>query len=143
MHNITPPGLDKNKFYESKRKSIYKKKSNNRNESDGYSVFDDKSNNNNIKIIKEGYIKKKSSWFHYEKRYIVLDTTPRVVVTYMNDNGNKKVIPLTRKCKVSIVEDNCFDLKTPQKNHRFKGLSNDGNDWAGLIDDVIKGYAKE
>ena len=143
LHNITPPGLDKNKFYESKRKSIYKKKSNNRNESDGYSVFDDKSNNNNIKIIKEGYIKKKSSWFHYEKRYIVLDTTPRVVVTYMNDNGNKKVIPLTRKCKVSIVEDNCFDLKTPQKNHRFKGLSNDGNDWAGLIDDVIKGYAKE
>ena len=35
------------------------------------------------------------------------------------------------------------NLKTPQKNHRFKGLANDGNDWAGIIDDVIKGYAKE
>ena len=50
---------------------------------------------------------------------------------------------LTRKCKVSIVDNNCFDLKTPEKNHRFKGLANDGNDWAGLINDVILDYAKE
>ena len=73
----------------------------------------------------------------------MLDTTPRIVVTNMNDMENKKVIPLSLKCKVSLVENNCFDLKTPQKNHRFKGLANDGNDWAGIIDDVIKGYAKE
>ena len=120
-----------------------KKKGNDKNQSDGYAVFDDKSKNDNVKIIKEGYIKKKSSWFHYEKSYIVLDTTPRIVVTNMNDMENKKVIPLSLKCKVSLVENNCFDLKTPQKNHRFKGLANDGNDWAGIIDDVIKGYAKE
>ena len=56
---------------------------------------------------------------------------------------NKKVIPLSLKCKVSLVENNCFDLKTPQKNHRFKGLANDGNDWAGIIADVINDYAKE
>ena len=143
LPTMTPPGFDKNKFYESKRKSIYKKKASNKTETDGYSVFNDKSEDNNIKIIKEGYIKKKSSWFHYEKRYIVLDSTPRIVVTYMNDNGDKRVIPLNSKCKLSIVEENCFDLKTPQKNHRFKGLSNDGNDWASIIDDVIKAYAKE
>ena len=143
LHNTPPPGFDKIKFYESKRKSIYKKKGSDKNQSDGYAVFDDKSKNDNVKIIKEGYIKKKSSWFHYEKSYIVLDTTPRIVVTNMNDMENKKVIPLSLKCKVSLVENNCFDLKTPQKNHRFKGLANDGNDWAGIIDDVIKGYAKE
>ena len=108
-----------------------------------YAVFDDKSNDDSVKIIKEGYIKKKSSWFTYEKKYIILDTTPRIVVVNLNENGNKKAIPLTKNCKVSLVDNNCFDLKTPQKNHRFKGLSNDGNDWAGLIDDVIKGYAKE
>ena len=143
LHNTPPPGFDKIKFYESKRKSIYKKKGSDKNQSDGYTVFDDKSKNDNVKIIKEGYIKKKSSWFHYEKSYIVLDTTPRIVVTNMNDMENKKVIPLSLKCKVSLVENNCFDLKTPQKNHRFKGLANDGNDWAGIIDDVIKGYAKD
>lgn len=123
--------------------NLYIKKGSDKNQSDGYTVFDDKSKNDNVKIIKEGYIKKKSSWFHYEKSYIVLDTTPRIVVTNMNDMENKKVIPLSLKCKVSLVENNCFDLKTPQKNHRFKGLANDGNDWAGIIDDVIKGYAKE
>ena len=143
LHNTPPPGFDKIKFYESKRKSIYKKKGNDKNQSDGYAVFDDKSKNDNVKIIKEGYIKKKSSWFHYEKSYIVLDTTPRIVVTNMNDMENKKVIPLSLKCKVSLVENNCFDLKTPQKNHRFKGLANDGNDWAGIIADVINDYAKE
>ena len=143
LHNTPPPGFDKIKFYESKRKSIYKKKGNDKSQSDGYAVFDDKSKNDNVKIIKEGYIKKKSSWFHYEKSYIVLDTTPRIVVTNMNDMENKKVIPLSLKCKVSLVENNCFDLKTPQKNHRFKGLANDGNDWAGIIADVINDYAKE
>ena len=143
LYNITPPGFEQNKFYESKRKSIYKKKENAKSGSDGYAVFDDKSNDDSVKIIKEGYIKKKSSWFTYEKKYIILDTTPRIVVVNLNENGNKKAIPLTKNCKVSLVDNNCFDLKTPQKNHRFKGLSNDGNDWAGLIDDVIKGYAKE
>ena len=143
LHNTTPPGFDKSKYYEGKRKSIYKKKGNNKTESDGYAVFEDKSKNDNVKVIKEGYIKKKSSWFHYEKSYIVLDTTPRIIVTILSDIENKKVIPLSLKCKVSIVDDNLFDLKTPQKNHRFKGLANDGNDWAGIIDDVIKGYAKE
>jgi len=143
LHNTPPPGFDKIKFYESKRKSIYKKKGSDKSQSDGYAVFDDKSKNDNVKIIKEGYIKKKSSWFHYEKSYIVLDTTPRIVVTNMNDMENKKVIPLSLKCKVSLVENNCFDLKTPQKNHRFKGLANDGNDWAGIIADVINDYAKE
>ena len=143
LHNMTPPGFNENKFYESKKKSIYKKgKSKNQNEKDGYSVFDDKSNsNNNIKIIKEGYLKKKSSWFHYEKRYIIVDSTPRIIVKYINENSTK-VIPLSKKCKISIVEDNCFDIKTPEKNHRFKGLANDGNDWAGLISDVINDYAK-
>ena len=146
LHITPPPFFNQMKYYESKRKSIYKQKGNNnkKQETDSYIVFDDKSKSNDIKIIKEGYIKKKSSWFHYEKRYVVLDTTPRLIITYMKGNENKKVIlRLNRKCKVSIVDNNCFDLKTPEKNHRFKGLANDGNDWAGLINDVILDYAKE
>ena len=141
LHNMKPPGFEGNKYYESKKKSIYKK-GKSKNQSDGYAAFDDKSNNNNIKTIKEGYIKKKSSWFHYEKRYIVLDSTPRIIVKNVNESSNK-VIPLNNKCKISIVENNCFDVKTPEKNHRFKGLSNDGNDWAGIISDAINAYAKD
>jgi serine/threonine protein kinase len=142
LKNMTPPGFNTYKYYESKRKSIYKKKGNNgnNNENDGYKVFDDKSNNDDIKVIKEGYINKQSFWFHYVKKYISLDTTPRIVVTNIDENGTKKVIQLNRKCKVSIVKDNCFELKTPEKNHKFKGLANDGNDWAGIISDVINDY---
>ena len=142
LKNMSPPGFNNYKFYESKRKSIYKKIENNSNNNinDGYKIFDDKSNTNDIKIIKEGYINKQSFWFHYVKRYISLDTTPRIVVTNMDENGDKKVISLNKKCRVSIVKDNCFELRTPEKNHKFKGLSNDGNDWAGIINDVINEY---
>ena len=137
---MTIPGFKDLKFHEIKRKSIYKK-GNSKKEPESYEVFNDESNKGNIKVIKEGYIKKKSSWFHYEKIYIVLDTTPKIVETYINDKGKKKSIILSQNCRVSLVDNNVFDLKTPQKNHRYKGLSNDGNDWAGIIDDAIKGYA--
>ena len=140
LHNMNPPGFENLKFYESKRKSIYKK-SFPKKDSGSYEVFNDESYKNNAKVIKEGYIKKKSSWFHYEKIYIVLDTTPKIIETYINDNGKKKVIILNQNCRVSLVDNNVFDLKTPQRNHRFKGLSNDGNNWAGIIDDAIKDYA--
>ena len=145
LKNMTPPGFSTYKYYESKRKSIYKKKGDNANndENDGYKVFDDKSNNGDIKVIKEGYINKQSFWFHYVKRYISLDTTPRIVVTNMDENGVKKVISLNKRCKVSIVKDNCFELKTPEKNHKFKGLANDGNDWAGIISDAINDYGAD
>ena len=143
--NMSPPGFNTYKFYENKRKSIYKKKGNNENnnESNNYKIFDDKSNSNNIKIIKEGYINKQSFWFHYVKRYFALDTTPRIVVTNMDENGKKKVISLNKRCKVSIVKDNCFELRTPEKNYKFKGLSNDGNNWAGIISDIIEEYGAD
>ena len=142
LKNMSPPGFNTYKFYENKRKSIYQKKGNNinNNENDGYKIFDDKSKSKDIKVIKEGYINKQSFWFHYVKRYIALDTTPRIVVTNMDENGKKKVISLNKRCKVSIVKDNCFELRTPEKNYKFKGLSNDGNDWAGIISDIIEEY---
>ena len=145
LKNMSPPGFNTYKFYENKRKSIYKKKGNNinNNENDGYKIFDDKSKSKDIKIIKEGYINKQSFWFHYVKRYISLDTTPRIVVTNMDDNGKKKVILLNKRCKVSIVKDNCFELRTPEKNYKFKGLSNDGNDWAGIISDIMEEYGAD
>ena len=145
LHETTPPGFKEYKFYECKKKSIYKNQnSENEKNSDGYAVFDDKSKekNKDASIIKQGYIKKKSIWFHYDKKYIILDTSPQITIKDINDKY-LKIIPLNRKCKVTIVENNCFDLKAPDKTHRFKGIQNDGNDWAGIIDDAINAYAKE
>ena len=140
LQNTNPPGIKDYKFYECKRKSIYKNQSNNE-EPDIYKAFDDKSKEKkNAKIIKQGYIKKKSTWFHYEKRYITLDTSPSLI---LKDENYFREIPLNKKCKITLVENNCFDLKTPDKTHRFKGTENDGNDWAGLIADAIAAYSKD
>ena len=145
LHNTTPPGIKEYKFYECKKKSIYKKQNKENDINDVYKVFDDtsKEKNKNVKIIKEGYIRKKSTWFHYEKRYIILDSSPRIILKATNDEKYYREIPLSKKCKITLVENNCFDLKAPDKTHRFKGTENDGNDWAGLIVDTINAYAKE
>ncbi len=143
LHNTTPPGIKEYKFYECKKKSIYKDNEKNEGPVDLFEFFNDKSRSSNLRTIKEGIIKKKSTWFHYEKRKIVLDSTPRIVLTSLNDDKYYREILLNKKCKVTLVENNCFDLKTPQKNYRFKGNNNDGNDWAGEIVDVINAYGKE
>ena len=94
----------------------------------------------NIKIIKEGYIKKKHSFLHYRKRYIILDNSPRIILKTVTDEKYCREIPLSKKCKIIIIENNCFDLITPDKTYRFKGNENDGNDWARLIANTIKEY---
>ncbi len=40
-----------------------------------------------VKIIKEGILKKKSNWFHYNTRKVILDTTP--IVEYIDPILNK------------------------------------------------------
>ena len=129
-----------------KKKSIYKGQKHH-SEANIYEIYGDKTleknKNKNIKIIKEGYIKKKSAWFHYEKRYITLDTTPRLVIKSINDNSYYREIILDKNCKITLVENNCFDIKDSEKTRRFKGVENDGNDWAGIIADAITAYAKE
>ena len=140
LENSSPPGMRSYKFYEPK------KNKNNEVLSERYSIeysANDIKMNSNAKIIREGMLKKRSPWLHYEKRYIILDTTPRLLSKNPNDPGHIKEIPLNKKCKINIVENNCFDLKTPSKTYRFKGTINDGNDWAGDISDVINGYGKD
>ena len=140
LQNTSPPGIKNYKFNEPK------KNKNNEDQNERYSIeysANDIKMNNNAKIIKEGMLKKKSAWLHYEKRYIILDSTPRLLSKNPNDPGHIKEIPLNKKCKINIVENNCFDLKTPHKTYRFKGTINDGNDWAGDISDVINVYGKD
>ena len=48
---------------------------------------------------------------------------------------------MSKKCKFTLVENNCFDLNTPKKLYRFKGTKNDGNDWADKITETINDYA--
>ena len=77
------------KYYECKKKSIYKKNQDNGNDnSDRYVVFDDKSKdrNKNGPIIRQDILKK-NIWFHYEKRYIILDATPQIILKSVNEEN--------------------------------------------------------
>ena len=142
LHNIDPPGMKNYKYYECKKKSIYKDEK--KDTSDGYVVFEDNSRNrsSNIRIIKEGIIKKKSTWFHYEKKKIILDSTPRIILSPINEPKTQKEIHLDKKCKVTIVDETCFDLKANGKTYRFKKISNDETNWVELIFDTIEQYGK-
>lgn len=71
--------------------------------------FDPNDKNNNytmkrmqtVQIIKEGILQKKSPWFHYNTRKIVLDSTPRI--EYIDPVLNKVKVILSRLQKFFIL----------------------------------------
>ncbi len=68
IHNIDPPF--KNEFkIKIKQLSMVKSQS---------SVIDHQRHKNTIQIIKQDIIEKKSPWFHYNTRKVVLDNTPKI-----------------------------------------------------------------
>ena len=151
LNNVNPPGIKDLKFFKPKNPS--NNSSINSSINKNWEIINDRysfeispnelNRNSNAKVIKEGTIKKKSMLFRYDKKRIILDSTPRLVLISVNDPNHIKEIPLNKKCKITIVENNYFDLKTPVKTYRFKGVNNDGNDWAGIIADVIEAYGRE
>ncbi len=138
LQNKSPPHMKNYNYFEQKQNNeIY-----NQRYSICYSANDNRINNN-AKIIRKGMLRKKTTWFNYSKRYTILDSTPRLLTKNPNEPEKIKEIPLTKKCKIKLVDNNCFDLKTPIKTYRFKGTNNDGNDWAGDILEAINFYGKE
>ena len=137
LQNQSPPHMKDYKYFEQKQNNEVSKQR----YSICYSANDNRINNN-AKIIKKGMLRKKTTWFNFSKRYIILDSTPRLLTKNPNIPEKIKEIPLTKKCKIKLVDNNCFDLKTPIKTYRFKGTNNDGNDWAGDILDAINTYGK-
>jgi serine/threonine protein kinase len=138
LQNQSPPHMKDYKYFEQKQNNEVSKQR----YSICYSANDNRINNN-AKIIKKGMLRKKTTWFNYSKRYTILDSTPRLLTKNPNIPEKIKEIPLTKKCKIKLVDNNCFDLKTPIKTYRFKGTNNDGNDWAGDILDAINYYGKD
>ena len=101
---INPPNLNeiKKKIEENKEKKLAEKlknkenankenlKKENVNKETIPNPNDIQYNYNEIKEIKEGILKKKSPWFHYNTRKVILDTSPKVV--YIDpSSGLKKV----------------------------------------------------
>ena len=108
------------------------------------SIKDEKSDNNeNVIIIKKGSLYKKSFWFHYNERIVILDNTPRITYKEPDKDAIKGIIDLNKKCKVYISRQDIFVLDTPKGEYKFKSKKNDVALWINTIKDCIKKYGKE
>ena len=73
-----------------------------------------------VATLKKGMLEKKSPWFHYNTRRIVLDSTPRLEYSDPEKNIVKGSIYLTKNCKAEHIDQSQFDLVTPNRTFKFK-----------------------
>jgi hypothetical protein len=99
-------------------------------------------NSNESVVLRKGYLDKKSPWLHYNKRKVVLDSTPKIIYIDPSTNKIKGEIYLDKKFKVVHVSANIFDLISPKRSFRFKDCDGDALVWEKSITDAIKTYGK-
>ena len=97
----------------------------------------------NVTILKKGSLYKKSFWFHYNERFLILDNTPKITYKDPEKNIVKGIIYLNKKCKVYAVRQDIFNLETPKGIYKFKCKENDLVLWISEINDSIKNYGKD
>lgn len=145
LHNITPPNSDKFDFLMNKKSNVERNesiKSNNMSDLGVTRLKTYEENSNESVVLRKGYLDKKSPWLHYNKRKVVLDSTPKLIYIDPSTNKIKGEIYLDRKFKVVHVSANIFDLISPKRSFRFKDCDGDALVWEKSITDAIKTYGK-
>ena len=156
LHNLTPPNSENFDY-------LMKKKNNNNNESNNSKNINNslrssssigsnqarasvEINNNNSEeeavVLRKGYLEKKSPWLHYNKRKIILYSTPKLVYIDPSNNKIKGEILLDKKFKINHISMNIFDLVSPKRSFRFKSCDGDVLVWEKSITEAIKQYGK-
>ena len=143
LHNITPPNSENFDYLMSKKNSNTIQQ----NPSDLGSRIKNKEENNGGNeeqeiVLRKGYLEKKSSWLHYNKRKFILYSTPKLVYIDPSTNKIKREIYLDKKCKVNHISMTVFDLISPKKIFRFKASDGDVLVWEKSIIEAIKKYGK-
>lgn len=72
------------------------------------------------KILMEGTLEKKSPWFHYNTRKVILYSTPKLEYIDPEKGTVKGSIYLSKDCKAEHVDTQVFDLYTPKRSFKFK-----------------------
>ena len=103
----------------------------------------DENDDNKPIVLKKGYLDKKNPWFFtYNKRKVILDSTPKLVYIDPDKNIIKGEIILDKNFKITHINDNIFDVVSPKRSFRFKATNGDSLVWEKSINDAIKEYAK-
>jgi hypothetical protein len=95
------------------------------------------------KVLKEGILKKKSPWLYYDKRKLILYSTPRIDYFEPDTGILKGSILLTKCCKTELVDSTKFNLITPNRTYTFMWKKQyDISPWVLAINDAIINYAQ-
>ena len=154
LHNITPPNSEDFDFL---MKKMVKKNTIsviNNNVKDINSIKEeeakdkkkdtsDENDENKPIVLRKGYLDKKNPWFFtYNKRKVILDSTPKLVYIDPDKNIIKGEIILDKNYKITHINDNIFDIVSPKRSFRFKATNGDSLVWEKSLNDAIKEYAK-
>ena len=96
-----------------------------------------------IEVIKTGVLLKKSFWFIYSEKFLILDNTPKIDYRKVDKNNIDGTIMLNKRCRVYAINADTFNLDTPNGNYKFKSKNNDLIVWINEIKECIKKYGKE
>ena len=135
------------KFMEKRNK--YKEKddiSSKRNEEDkkDEEYFNDAESikDSNNEIIKSGLLKKRSPWFYYDTRRVILYNTPRIEYIDPETSILKGTIELNKNCSAELIKSNQFQLVTPKRTYIFMCKERyDISPWVWAINNAIKKYS--
>ena len=97
----------------------------------------------NSHILKKGLLKKRSPYFFYNLRKVILYDTPRLDYIEPDTKLVKGSIMLDKTCSAELIKNNQFLLKTP--NRTFSFMCKDKYDispWVNIINDAIKRFSK-
>ena len=98
----------------------------------------------NGKIIRKGTLKKKSPYFYYDLRKLVLYDTPRLDYIDPETKKIKGTIMLNINCNAKLVSSNQFSLNTPNRVYYFMCKEKyDISPWVNDINEAIKKYCSE
>jgi hypothetical protein len=100
--------------------------------------------NDNIcdKILKKGLLKKRSPYYYYDLRRVVLYDTPRIDYLDPDTKILKGTILLDKSCKAELVKSNQFLLKTPKRIYSFMCKEKyDISPWVTVINNAIEKFS--
>jgi len=133
-HEIIVPkfNLDMNYFDVDKEENFFKSK-----KSMSRKMSDQKEDEPKDGIIFEEIVKKKSPWFHYNTRKLIL--YPNKIEYYdPHKNLKKGEILLNKNCIALMKDDHKFELFTPKRTYLFKLYNNGSKEWSEKINNVIE-----
>ena len=136
--------LERNNKIKEKRIDKHNNLENNKEEIDNKEDYFNNEENydENGRILKTGLLKKRSPYYYYDLRKVILYDTPRIDYIDPEKEILKGTITLTKKCSAELIKRNQFQLITPQRTFIFMCKDRyDISPWVSAINNAIQKYS--